>query len=278
MQLNDVVVSLDAYRRRKEQDRSDYISTGSFGLDSALGGGWRRGRIAELLGDYSTFKTAFALQSVVIAQKTGTVLWLDGASDFNPDAARHHGVDIDSLILARPDSAEEALWLARDCASVSSLIVMDRASGLDVDSFREFYERELSWLKGDLVTCGAIFITDAEKQQDNAFITALRRYASQRVALYPLGNERVHATVLKSQVAPHDVPILLRWCEGKLDAQYELVKLGEELGFIEKRGSWHYFCDGTRLGHGIGNTVRRLRDDPGLEEMIRKSVGAIIAC
>jgi recombination protein RecA len=257
MQLAEVVTSLDAYRDRKRELRdSATYSTGSLGLDLALGGGWRKGRIAELFGDYSTHKTSLALHTVARAQKVGRVLWCDPASDFNPVAATKAGVDLKSLILYRPDSAAELLETMQELASATSLMVVDRATGLDVDAC--LYEDRFGWLKSELITSAALFISDQERHADNAFITALRTWATQRVALYAMGRGQVQPVVVKNQIArPAGHPIRLRFNDGYFDDVYELVYLALFADVIEQRGSW-YYLDGIQLGQGIPGTVKAL--------------------
>lgn len=269
MELDEVLASLD---RRQELQQAASITTGSIGLDIALGGGWRKGRIAELSGDYSTYKTSFALHTV--AQQSGWVLWLDSGSDFNPRHAQAVGVDMDKLVIGRPTDADEAMKQMRSWAGDCTLMVLDSASGVDCSyASDDWFEHWFSWLKDDLHSTVALFLTDYHATSDQLFTRELRKWSSQQVCLYPEDPGRVHAVVRKNPLArPQTHSIQFRFLrDASFDSEYELIRLALEFGVIAKQGSWLYF-EGYQLGQGTNNTVRRCHDQPELTEAIRRQV------
>lgn len=274
MELAEVVASLDDRRERKAELReSASITTGSLGLDLALGGGYRKGRIVELSGDYSTYKTFFALHTVAQAQKTGPVLWLDSASDFNPEHARLAGVKLDHLAVDYPRDAGHAMYIMRTCASNFALMVLDSASGLHWDE-QEYASMPawFQWLKTEMQPhTVALFISNERATSDQAFTRELRKWSSQQVRLYPEGPKRVNAVVTKNHlVVPHTHHIRLRFLPD-FDAEYELIRLGLDVGVLHKNGSW-ITTGSTNLGAGVDGAVRALVDAPGLAAGIRRDI------
>lgn len=273
MELAEVVASLDDRRESRDSARKA-LPTGSLGLDLALGGGYGAGKIVELSGDYSTYKTFFALHTVAQAQRFGQVLWLDSASDFNPEHARLAGVRSDRLVVARPKDAGEAMYSMRICAGDFALMVCDSASGLSWDE--EQYSTMagwFQWLKADIQPhTTALFISNERATSDQAFTRELRKWSSQQVRLFPAGTKQISAMVVKNHIVqPHTHHIRLRFLPD-FDAEFELVQLGHEVGVIEDSNSnWLYF-DGIQLGHGIEQAVRFLNGDPNVAHYVAEAI------
>ena len=274
MELNEVLQGLDG--ERGTQDKAS-IPTGSVGLDIALDGGWRRGRICELSGDYSTYKTSMALRTVAQAQKIGRVLWLDSGSDFNKEHASRCGVNLDLLTIGYPDDADRAMYTMRIAAQDYSLMVLDSASGLDCDVDQYVIERWFSWLKADLGTTTALFVSNQFATKDQTFTRELRKWSDQQVTMMPFGKHGAEAVVNRNAIH-RPVNWRMFFAFGKdavFDAEYELVMLGQQAGIIEVRGSWGYF-QGEKLGQGLKGCIRQVRDHPGYALNIRDAIRNLI--
>lgn len=289
MELTDVVRSLEDHRdHQRERAVATALPTGSLGLDLALGGGWCRGQISELAGDYSTYKTTFALHSAAQAQKFGPVLWLDSASDFNPARARKAGVNAKKLAVFYPESIDRAMYTMRIAAQDYALMVVDTASGLDIDegyTDHEFmFDRWFSWLKTDIQPLTAVlFITNAYATADQLFTRVLRKWAPQVVMLKPGSrNDRVTAEVRPgSRVPPSFHANNWRFTDGvSFDAEYELIQLGQHTGVITQMGSWYYFFNRTMdrelsaFGNGVQQAADFLRGNPGIAAELREAIKA----
>jgi recombination protein RecA len=276
LELDEVLQGLDVWR---EPPGNASISTGSLGLDIALDGGWRQGRICELSGDYSTYKTSMALHTVAQAQNLGDVLWLDSGSDFNLEHARRVGVDLTSLTVCYPDDANRAMYTMRTAAQDYALMVLDSASGLDFQWHTQLhFERWFSWLKRDIQPrTTALFITNQFATKDQAFTRELRKWSDQQVTMMPFGKYGTEAVVNRNAVS-RPVNWRMFFAFGKdavFDSAYELVMLGQQAGIIEVRGSWGYFAGG-QLGHGVQGCARALRENPKLALNLRDAIRNLI--
>lgn len=254
------MISLDL---GKQVGMSDFISTGSLGLDIALGGGYRKGRIVELSGDYSSYKTSFALHTVAQAQKLGKVLWLDSASDFNPDHARLAGVNTRKLMVSFPQDANQAIHIMMHAAGDYALVVLDTASGLDCEAPYSTIEDWFTWLRADLnLHSTALFINNLTLRSDNYFGQGVRAWATQQISMHPeTGYGRVKAVVRKNNGSPpprHENLLRFR-PDGSFDAEFELIKLGLESGVLQKRGSWIY-SDTLQIGQGVDDAAQAIRE------------------
>lgn len=272
MEMAEVVTSLDTYRERKQQLRnSGFVPTGSLGLNGALGGGWKAGRIAELAGDYSTYKTSLALHSAAWAQKTGKVLWLDPVGDFNPQHARNCGAKLNQLILQHPTDALDVMATIKDVAPFFRLIVVDNTSLLAMPTLWCDWDQELGWVKAELSTTSVLFLTSIKNY--SPLDQAVARWSSQIVRLYPDGEGKVRVIAHKSAGRqPPVYNINLRYsAQATIDVTYELVLLAVQLGVIEVKGSWYYFR-GTKLGQGADGAIRGLGYT--LENALRREIEA----
>jgi recombination protein RecA len=272
LELDEVMRVLDADRTQRDLRT---IPTGSLGLDLALGGGLHRGKIAELSGDYSTYKTAFAMHIVAQAQTLGRVLWLDSGSDFNPKHARQVGVNLGLLTVCYPDDADRALYTMRIAAQDYALMVVDSASGLECDEPQHKIERWFSWLKTDIYPhATALFISNEYATREQSFAHELGKWATTQVHMLPnTGRRRVEAVIAKdASVTPVNYRMRYRFRnDASFDAEYEVVKLAESAGVIELRGNWAYFR-GEVLGNGVSRCVDRLRKDPVLYLKLRDAI------
>lgn len=266
------VTDLLEYRSSRQVERTvETISTGSLGLDLAMGGGWRKGRIVELYGDYSTYKTSVARHTVAQAQKHGMVLWIDPLGQFDRVAADNARVSLRNLAITRPDSALDTLQVIKDCASFMSLIVVDGSEALSIHSLANYGE-EFGWMKSELATTTVLFV-NALHSLRNPFTNEIQRWSSQRVKLSPASSPRqVKALVVKNSFLPPPIfPIRLQFqSDATIDAVWELVTLAAELEVLERRGSW-YFYRGHNLGQGVDGAITGI-GAAGLFGAIREQV------
>ena len=280
----------------------DVISTGSIGLDVALGvGGYPRGRIIEIYGPESSGKTTLAIHAIAEAQKKGGIAaFIDAEHAFDRFYAEKLGVDVDNLWISQPDNGEQALQIADQLISSSAvdILVVDSVAALTPkkeieggmgDSVVGLQARLMSQALRKLTstiaktnTC-CIFINQLREKIGVMFGNpetttggnALKFYASVRLDIRRvtslkdgdniIGNH-VRVKVVKNKVAPP-----FRKCE--FDVMFgcginkigELVDLGVEYNIIQKSGSWFSY-NGSKLAQGRDATMSLLRDNPELCE------------
>jgi recombination protein RecA len=284
------------------------ISTGALSLDLALGGkGLPRGRIIELFGPESSGKTTIALQVVANAQRGGGVAaFIDAEHALDPSWCKKIGVNIESLLVSQPGSAEEALQIAEELVMCNALdvIVIDSVAALvpraelegDIgDSFVGVQARLMSQALRKLTgkvsksKCVLIFINQIREKIGVMFGSpettpggrALKFYSSCRIDVRRIGpvkegeevvGSRVKVKVVKNKVAPP-----FRVCEfdmmynGGISREGDLMDLAMADKLIEKSGSWFNYGD-LRLGQGRENAKQYLRDNPELAEEITQKV------
>jgi recombination protein RecA len=289
------------------------ISTGSLGLDVALGvGGFPCGRIVEIYGPESSGKTTLALQAIAEAQKKGGVAaFVDAEHALDVSYARKLGVKTVDLLISQPDSGEQALeiteTLVRSGAidvlvvdSVAALVPRAEIEGEMGESHMGLQARLMSQalrkLTGTISRSNTlvIFINQIRMKIGVMFGNpetttggnALKFYASvrcdiRRIAAIKQGDQtvgsRTRVRVVKNKVAPP-------FREAEFDIMYgvginkagEIIDLGSELGVIEKSGSW-YSYGGDRIGQGRDNACEFLRENPRmmaeLEQKVRVALG-----
>ena len=288
----------------------DYIPTGSLSLDVALGiGGLPKGRIVEIYGPESSGKTTLALHVVAEAQKRGgEVAFVDAEHALDPTYARALGVQVEDMLIAQPDTGEQALEiteaLVRSGAidvvvvdSVAALVPRAEIEGEMGDSYVGLQARLMSQALRKLTgaigktNCIVIFINQLREKvgimYGNPEVTtggrALKFYASVRIDVRRIealknGSEivgnRTRAKVVKNKVAPP-------FREAEFDIMYgegishfgELLDLGVKLELVQKSGSWFSMGE-MRLGQGRDAVKQYLRENPELADKIEAEVRA----
>jgi recombination protein RecA len=282
----------------REAVQIETISTGSLGLDIALGvGGLPRGRIIEIYGPESSGKTTLALHAVAEAQRNGgTAAFVDAEHALDPIYARKLGVDVDELIVSQPDTGEQALeitdTLVRSNAvdilvidSVAALVPRAEIEGEMGDSHVGLQARLMSQalrkLTGSISKskCTVIFINQVRMKigvmygnpETTTGGNALKFYASVRLDIRRTGQikERddivgnaTRVKVVKNKVAPpfKQVEFDIMYGEG-ISKMGEILDLGVKAGIIEKSGSWFSY-DSVRIGQGRENAKAYLKENP----------------
>ncbi|KAB7739085.1 recombinase RecA [Parvibaculum sedimenti] len=291
------------------------ISTGSLGLDIALGiGGLPRGRVIEVYGPESSGKTTLALQTIAEAQKKGGVCaFIDAEHALDPVYARKLGVALDDLLISQPDTGEQALeicdTLVRSGAvdvlvidSVAALTPKAELEGEMGDSLPGLQARLMSQalrkLTGSISKSNTmvIFINQIRMKIGVMFGSpetttggnALKFYASVRLDIRRIGaikngeevvGNQTRVKVVKNKVAPpfKQIEFDIMYGEG-ISKTGELVDLGVKAGIVEKSGSWFSY-NSQRIGQGRENAKQFLRDNPDMaaqiEQAIRQNAGLI---
>jgi recombination protein RecA len=289
------------------------ISTGSLGLDIALGvGGVPRGRVVEIYGPESSGKTTLALQIVAEAQKKGGVCaFVDAEHALDVTYARKLGVRTEDLLISQPDHGEQALEIAETLVRSNAIdvLVVDSVAALvpRAEIEGEMGEPQMG-LQARLMSQALRKLTGAISKSATIVVfinqirmkigvmfgnpetttggNALKFYASVRLDIRRIGNikdgdnvigSRTKVKVVKNKVAPpfKETEFDILYGQG-ISRDGEIVDLGSDLGVIEKSGAWYSF-EGERIGQGRENTKEYLRDNPEIgkkiESEIRKKLG-----
>ena len=284
------------------------ISTGSLGLDIALGiGGFPRGRVIEIYGPESSGKTTLALHAVAEAQKAGgTCAFVDAEHALDPSYARTLGVNLDDLLISQPDAGEQALEIADTLVrsgavdvlvvdSVAALVPRAELEGEMGDTHVGLQARLMSQalrkLTGSISKsrCMVIFINQIRVKIGVMFGNpetttggnALKFYASVRLDIRRIGaikekedvvGNQTRVKVVKNKVAPpfKVVEFDIMYGEG-ISKTGELVDLGVKANIVEKSGSWFSY-DGTRIGQGRENAKTYLREHPEMADKIEHAI------
>lgn len=284
------------------------ISTGSLGLDLALGiGGLPKGRIIEIYGPESSGKTTLALHVVAEAQKQGgTCAYVDAEHALDPIYARKLGVKIDDLLISQPDTGEQALEIADTLVrsgtisvlvvdSVAALVPKAELEGDMGDQHMGLQARLMSQALRKLTASVArtntlvIFINQIRMKIGVMFGNpetttggnALKFYASVRMDIRRIGSIKDHEDVIgnqtrvkivKNKVAPpfKTVDFDILYGEG-VSKMGELLDLGVKAGLIEKAGSWFSYKD-ARIGQGRESARQYLKDNPKVAEELEKAI------
>ncbi|WP_309546975.1 recombinase RecA [Sphingomonas sp. SUN019] len=294
----------------KETMKVETVSTGSLGLDIALGvGGLPKGRIVEIFGPESSGKTTLALHAIAEAQKRGgTAAFVDAEHALDPGYAKKLGVNIDELIVSQPDTGEQALeivdTLVRSNAidvlvidSVAALVPRAEIEGEMGDSHVGLQARLMSQALRKLTgtisrsNCLVIFINQIRMKigvmygspETTTGGNALKFYASVRLDIRRIGSikERDDVTgnttrvkVVKNKVAPpfKQVEFDIMFGEG-ISKLGEMIDLGVKAGLVEKSGSWFSY-DSVRIGQGRENSKTFLRENPEMADRLEKAIRA----
>ncbi|SFG89955.1 recombinase RecA [Pontibacter chinhatensis] len=289
------------------------ISTGSLGLDIALGiGGLPRGRVVEIYGPESSGKTTLTLHCIAEAQKKGGLAaFIDAEHAFDRIYAQKLGIDTENLLISQPDNGEQALEIAdhliRSGAidiividSVAALVPKGELEGDMGDSKMGLQARLMSQalrkLTGTInkTGCTCIFINQLREKIGVMFGNpetttggnALKFYASVRLDIRRVGQikesadnitgNRTRVKVVKNKVAPpfKVVEFDIMYGEG-ISKVGEVLDLGVELGIVQKSGSWFSY-NGDKLGQGRDGVKQILQDNPELMEEIENKIRAIV--
>ncbi len=281
---------------------TDVISSGSLLMDAALGvGGYPRGRIIEIFGPESSGKTTLALHAIAEAQKKGgKAAFIDAEHSIDPEYAHNLGVNIDDLILAQPDSGEQALDIvdmlvsskALDIIIVDSVAALVPQAELDgvmsdslVGSQARLMSKAMRKLAGILnkSNCTVIFINQLREKvgvmygnpETTSGGRALKFYASVRIDIRRseaikeganiIGNICT-VKVVKNKVAPPFKTCKIDIIYGKgISKEGEILDVAVDMGIIKKSGSWYEYND-RRLGQGRETLKEYIRQNKDLEE------------
>ena len=290
--------------------KAEAVSTGSLGLDIALGiGGLPRGRVIEIYGPESSGKTTLALHTVAEAQKNGGICaFVDAEHALDPVYAKNLGVDVDELLISQPDTGEQALEIADTLvrSGAVEILVIDSVAALTPraelegemgDSLPGLQARLMSQalrkLTGSISKsgCMVIFINQIRMKIGVMFGSpettsggnALKFYASVRLDIRRIGaikdrdevvGNQTRVKVVKNKVAPP-------FKKAEFDIMYgmgisktgELLDLGVDAGIVDKSGSW-FSHEGERLGQGRENAKNFLASNPDVADVIERGIRA----
>ena len=288
----------------------DVVSTGSLGLDIALGiGGLPKGRIVEIYGPESSGKTTMTLQAIAECQKQGGVCaFIDAEHALDPVYARKLGVNTDDLLLSQPDNGEQALeitdMLVRSGAidmividSVAALTPRAEIEGEMGDSHMGLQARLMSQALRKITgnakrsNCMVLFINQIRMKIGVMFGSpetttggnALKFYASVRMDIRRIGavkngdeiiGNQTRVKVIKNKMAPpfRQAEFEITYGEGT-NHLAEVIDLGVEIGAVGKAGSWYSYGD-EKIGQGKANSVLFLKENPAIAEEIEAKIRA----
>lgn len=303
--------------QREKAVEAETVSTGSLGLDIALGiGGLPRGRVVEIYGPESSGKTTLALHCIAQAQKNGgTCAFIDAEHALDPIYAKKLGVNTEELLISQPDTGEQALEIADTLVrsgaidvlvvdSVAALVPQAELEGEMGDSHVGLHARLMSQalrkLTASISKSGTmvIFINQIRLKigvtygnpETTTGGNALKFYASVRLDIRRTGaikdrdevvGNQTRVKVVKNKLAPpfRIVEFDIMYGEG-VSKMGELIDLGVKAGVVEKSGAWLSY-DGDRIGQGRENAKVFLKEHPEIaqeiETAIRKNSGLIAA-
>jgi recombination protein RecA len=301
--------------QREKVVETEVVSTGSLGLDIALGiGGLPRGRIIEIYGPESSGKTTLALHVIAEAQRQGgTCAFVDAEHALDPSYATKLGVDVEELLISQPDAGEQALEIADTLVrsgaidvlvidSVAALVPRAELEGEMGDTHVGLQARLMSQalrkLTGSIARsrCLVIFINQIRMKIGVMFGNpetttggnALKFYASVRLDIRRIGSikdrdtvvgSQTRVKVVKNKLAPpfRVVEFDIMYGEG-ISKTGELIDLGTAAGVVEKSGAW-FSHGGQRIGQGRENAKQFLKENPEvaatIEAAIRQNAGLV---
>ncbi|MCH5243453.1 MAG: recombinase RecA [Lentimicrobiaceae bacterium] len=290
----------------------EVISTGSIGVDNALGvGGFPKGRIIEIYGPESSGKTTLAIHAIAESQKKGGIAaFIDAEHAFDPAYAQKLGVNTNDLLVAQPDNGEQALEIADNLirSGAIDIIVIDSVAALTPrseiegemgDSKMGLHARLMSQALRKLTStisktgCCCIFINQLREKIGVMFGNpetttggnALKFYASVRLDIRRISQikegdnvvgNRVKVKVVKNKVSPpfRQAEFDLLYGQG-ISKIGEIIDLGVDLSVLKKSGSWFSYND-TKLGQGRDAVKQLLADNPELSEELEAKVRAAL--
>lgn len=291
----------------------DVISSGSLGLDLALGvGGYPKGRVVEIYGPESSGKTTLTLHAIAEAQKAGGIAaFIDAEHAFDRFYAQNLGVDIDNLIISQPDNGEQALEIADNLvrSGAIDMIVIDSVAALTPKSEIEgemgdskmglharLMSQALRKLTGSIskTNCTMIFINQLREKIGVMFGNpetttggnALKFYASVRLDIRrstqikdtdgTVRGNKTRVKVVKNKVAPPFklVEFDIMYGEG-VSKVGEILDLAVDFEIIKKSGSWFSY-DETKLGQGRDAVKQMIKDNPDLMDELEEKIKTAI--
>jgi recombination protein RecA len=291
---------------------TETISTGSLGLDIALGGGGLpKGRVIEIYGPESSGKTTLAIHAIAESQKKGGIAaFIDAEHAFDRFYAKKLGVDVENLLISQPDNGEQALEIADNLIrsgaidilvidSVAALVPKAEIEGEMGDSKMGLHARLMSQalrkLTGTIskTGCCCIFINQLRDKIGVMFGNpetttggnALKFYASVRLDVRRISQikdtdevsgNRVKVKIVKNKVAPpfRIAEFDIMFGEG-ISKAGEIIDLGVEYNIIKKAGSWFSYGE-TRLGQGRDAVKQLILDNPELAEELEAKIKATV--
>ena len=289
-------------------DVMETVSTGSLGLDIALGvGGLPRGRVVEIYGPESSGKTTLTLQAIASCQKNGgTAAFVDAEHALDPSYAQKLGVNVDDLLVSQPDTGEQALEIADMLvrSGAVDMVVVDSVAALTPkaeiegemgDSHVGLHARLMSQALRKLTAnikksnCLVIFINQIRMKIGVMFGSpetttggnALKFYASVRLDIRRIGavkkgeeviGSETRVKVVKNKVAPpfRQAEFEILYGEGT-SREGEIIELGVAQNLIDKSGAW-YSYKGERIGQGKENVRQFLRDNPKITDELDREL------
>jgi recombination protein RecA len=286
------------------------ISTGSIGLDIALGiGGVPQGRVIEIFGPESSGKTTLTLQVIAECQKAGgTAAFIDAEHALDPLYAKKLGVNVDELLLSQPDTGEQALEVADMLVKSQSvdLLVIDSVAALTpraeiegemgdhhVGLQARLMSQALRKITGNIQRSNAtvIFINQIRMKigvmfgnpETTSGGNALKFYSSVRLDIRRIGSVKegeevigneTRVKVVKNKVSPPFTKAEFQILYGKgINVEGEIIDFGQKLGLIEKAGSW-YSYDDEKIGQGKTNASNFLRENKKIRNALVKQIKA----
>ena len=286
------------------------ISTGSIGLDIALGiGGVPQGRVIEIFGPESSGKTTLTLQVIAECQKAGgTAAFIDAEHALDPLYAKKLGVNVDELLLSQPDTGEQALEVAAMLVKSQSvdLLVIDSVAALTpraeiegemgdhhVGLQARLMSQALRKITGNIQRSNAtvIFINQIRMKigvmfgnpETTSGGNALKFYSSVRLDIRRIGavkegeeviGNETRVKVVKNKVSPPFTKAEFQILYGKgINVEGEIIDFGQKLGLIEKAGSW-YSYDDEKIGQGKTNASNFLRENKKIRNALVKQIKA----
>src|SRR4051812_17806576 len=297
----------------KKVEQMEVISTGSLGLDIALGiGGLPKGRVVEIYGPESSGKTTLAIHAIANVQKTGGIAaFIDAEHAFDRFYAEKLGVDTESLLISQPDNGEQALEIAENLirSGAIDIVVIDSVAALTPKAEIEgemgdsrmglqarLMSQALRKLTGTInkTGCCCIFINQLREKIGIMFGNpetttggnALKFYASVRLDIRRISQlkegdvvsgNRARVKVIKNKVAPpfRQAEFDIVFGEG-ISKVGEIIDIGVEKGVIKKAGSWFSYDD-TKLGQGRDAVKQLFQENPDLAEEIENKIKEILS-
>lgn len=287
----------------------DVISTGSLGLDIALGvGGLPKGRIVEIYGPESSGKTTLTLQVIAQCQKKGgTAAFIDAEHALDPAYAKRLGVSVEDLLISQPDTGEQALEIADMLVRSSAIdvIIIDSVAALTpkAEIEGEMGDQHMG-LQARLMSQALRKLTANIKRSNTLVVfinqirmkigimfgnpetttggNALKFYASVRLDIRRIGNVKesgdeiigseTRVKVVKNKVAPpfKQAEFDILYNQG-ISLESEIINLGVQLGLVEKAGAWFSY-NGQRIGQGKENARQFLKEHSAMAQEIETKI------